>query len=438
MTLPPPETTSRTRRENQRPEFLARSGKGPGLAAAAQAARRARQWPQNALDSKVSDIETYFHLAAEETNDAQRANRCSRISQGTRRGRYLRLRTRNHHAARRRKRPPQRHRDHQARRRRHRIAGLGRDAAAHVSALGRAKRVSAPRCSIRRPAKTRASNPPPCGSKAKTPTACSHGESGVHRLMRISPFDQAARRHTSFASVFVIPEIDDRIEIVVKPEDLRIDTFRAGRRRRPEREQGGNRRAHHAPAHRASSCSARTSAASTRIANSAMKVLRSRLYELEIEKRHGETRKMDETKRDISFGSQIRTYVHAALPADQGPPHKVREGRRPEGARWRPRSRSFAIIFSTAARLPSTGRVCRRMARRSFVWRASAACLPFNPDLTPFPVQIIDTHSTRMLASMFIVIAKVRISLADLPSHISLEGTGLAQDMRNFCLPRNR
>ena len=54
------------------------------------------------------------------------------------------------------------------------------------------------------------------------------GESGVHRLVRISPFDQAARRHTSFASVFVIPEIDDRIEIVVKPEDLRIDTFRAG------------------------------------------------------------------------------------------------------------------------------------------------------------------------------------------------------------------
>ncbi|MGH9726575.1 MAG: PCRF domain-containing protein, partial [Candidatus Acidiferrales bacterium] len=54
------------------------------------------------------------------------------------------------------------------------------------------------------------------------------GESGVHRLIRISPFDQAARRHTSFASVFVIPEIDDRIEIVIKPDDLRIDTFRAG------------------------------------------------------------------------------------------------------------------------------------------------------------------------------------------------------------------
>ncbi len=54
------------------------------------------------------------------------------------------------------------------------------------------------------------------------------GETGVHRLVRISPFDQAARRHTSFASVFVIPEIDDRIEVVIKPDDLRIDTFRAG------------------------------------------------------------------------------------------------------------------------------------------------------------------------------------------------------------------
>ena len=93
-------------------------------------------------------------------------------------------------------------------------------------------------------------------------------ETGVHRLIRISPFDQAARRHTSFASVFVIPEIDDRIEIVMKPEDLRIDTFRAGGARRAERQQGGDRGAHHAPADRASSCSARTSAASTRIANS--------------------------------------------------------------------------------------------------------------------------------------------------------------------------
>ena len=72
-----------------------------------------------------------------------------------------------------------------------------------------------------------------------------NGESGVHRLVRISPFDQAARRHTSFASVFVIPEIDDRIEIVIKPDDIRIDTFRAGGDGRPARQHDGFGRAHH-------------------------------------------------------------------------------------------------------------------------------------------------------------------------------------------------
>jgi len=133
-------------------------------------------------------------------------------------------------------------------------------------------------------------------------------ETGVHRLIRISPFDSAARRHTSFASVFVIPEIDDRIEVVVKPEELRIDTFRAGG-------HGGQNvnkvetavRFTHLPSGIVVQCQAERSQHKNR--EIAMKLLRSRLYELEIEKRQAHTRKLDESKLDISFGSQIRTYT---------------------------------------------------------------------------------------------------------------------------------
>jgi len=133
-------------------------------------------------------------------------------------------------------------------------------------------------------------------------------EIGVHRLVRISPFDQAARRHTSFASVYVAPEIDDSIEVVIKPEDIRVDTYRSGGKggQHVNTTDSAVRITHH-PTGIVVSCQNERSQHKNR--ERAFKMLRSRIYEHELEKKRAASRLVEDSKLDIDFGSQIRSYV---------------------------------------------------------------------------------------------------------------------------------
>ncbi len=133
-------------------------------------------------------------------------------------------------------------------------------------------------------------------------------EIGVHRLVRISPYDQASRRHTSFASVYVSPEIDDDVQVEIKAEDVRVDTYRSGG-------AGGQHvnttdsavRLTHIPTGIVVSCQNERSQHKNK--DRAMKILRSKLYEHELEKKRAATRVLEDSKLEINFGSQIRSYV---------------------------------------------------------------------------------------------------------------------------------
>lgn len=133
-------------------------------------------------------------------------------------------------------------------------------------------------------------------------------ETGVHRLVRKSPFDSGNRRHTSFASVFVAPEIDDNIEVDIDTSDLRVDTYRAsGAGGQHVNKTDSAVRLTHIPTGIVVQCQNDRSQHKNR--DQAMKQMRAKLYELELQKRMAEQKALEESKADIGWGNQIRSYV---------------------------------------------------------------------------------------------------------------------------------
>jgi hypothetical protein len=226
--------------------------------------------------------------------------------------------------------PQQRLPGYPGRLRRHRGAGLGRDAAAHVPALGRAARLQdrADRSLAGRSGG--ASRAPPCKFEGEYAFGWLRTETGVHRLVRKSPFDSGNRRHTSFASVFVSPEIDDDIEIEINPADLRIDVYRASGAggQHVNRTESAVRITHN-PTGTVVQCQNDRSQHKNK--DQAMKQLRAKLYELEMLKRNADQAGAGGFQVGYRLG-QPDPLLCAGPVAHQGSAHRCRDQQHPGGA----------------------------------------------------------------------------------------------------------
>ena len=199
-------------------------------------------------------------------------------------------------------------------------------------------------------------------------------EAGVHRLVRISPFDQAARRHTSFASLYVWPEFDDEIEIDIPEKDLRIDTFRSSG-------AGGQHvnvtdsavRLTHLPTGIVISCQNERSQHKNR--DVAMKVLKARLYDLKQKEQQDKLSQIGGAKKDIAFGSQIRSYVLQPYQLIKDHRTKYAEGQVQQGARRRHRRvhQDLPDAEGVGHARAGVGRGRRRRVTATY-WRAG--CVP--------------------------------------------------------------
>jgi len=159
-------------------------------------------------------------------------------------------------------------------------------------------------------------------------------EVGVHRLVRISPFDANKRRHTSFASVFVYPAVEEEVEIEIDPNDLRIDTYRAsGAGGQHVNKTDSAIRITHLPTGIVVQCQNERSQYKNK--SLAMKVLKARLYQLELEKERDAVRQLESQKKDIGWGESDSLLRVSPLHHGERPPHQGRDGQRPGGYGWR-------------------------------------------------------------------------------------------------------
>ena len=338
-------------RTMQDPGFWA-AGREQGGAAAAPRRREEGQDPAPPAHRRRGAR----HLARALGEDASAVDADSPSPSGSSRARPARARAQALGRRRRAQRDP----GDPSRRRRHRVAGLGRDAAAHVPALGRAPRL---RGRAARPARRRGGRHQERHDRVRGAYAYGylHGENGVHRLVRISPFDAAKRRHTSFASVDVYPEVDDDVEIDINDKDLRVDTYRSsGAGGQHVNKTDSAVRITHLPTGIVVTCQNERSQHKNRA--TAMKILRARLYDLEMKKRAEEQAKREGEKLEIALGQPDPQLRAAPVPHGQGPPHRDRGRRRRPRARRRHRSvhRSFLRSRMAGAQAKAAAKVSDR------------------------------------------------------------------------------